>query len=386
MRGRASRFLGRGGTFRGLLSWNRLCTAIGESTQCGDAGNRRYGVVYLVAGRDKGFELRQDRIHRPDHWIGQREVAFDAIDGLVETLGRSRQILHEIWQLTRELYRSRWDAHRSAGDRLRRLRRCLCGGLDVFRARNLLAHTDNDAARRLTCLRFTGAQTGVADKYAAGMANVLTVNVAHPRPNSDKGLLLTGIDKRPTDGPIGVRAPGPMHGGVGSGLVGDFIGDSQVHGGDDQAVYAYAREDLDVWQRDLEHDLSNGMFGENLTTEGLDVTGARIGERWQVGSGGLVLEVSQPRVPCRTFATWLAIRGWVKTFTNAATPGAYLRVIAPGAVRGGDSIVVVDRPKHDVTGGLVFRALTLEPELLPRLLAADALPDEIKELARRRAS
>jgi MOSC domain-containing protein YiiM len=120
------------------------------------------------------------------------------------------------------------------------------------------------------------------------MANVLAVNLAHSRPNPDKGQLLTGIDKRPTDGPIAVRAPGPMDGGAGSGLVGDFIGDSQVHGGDDQAVYAYAREDLDVWRRELERDLGNGMFGENITTKGLDVTGARIGERWQVGSDGLV--------------------------------------------------------------------------------------------------
>jgi MOSC domain-containing protein YiiM len=217
-----------------------------------------------------------------------------------------------------------------------------------------------------------------------GMANVFAVNLAHSRPNPDMGRLLTGIDKRPTDGPIGVGAPGAMHGAAGSGLVGDFIGDSQVHGGDDQAVYAYAREDLDVWQRELERDLGNGMFGENITTEGLDVTGARIGERWQVGSDGLVLEVSQPRIPCRTFAAWLAIKGWVKTFTKAATPGAYLRVIAPGTMRGGDSIVVVDRPNHDVTIGLVFRAMTLEPELLPRLLEADALPDEIKKIARRR--
>jgi MOSC domain-containing protein YiiM len=216
------------------------------------------------------------------------------------------------------------------------------------------------------------------------MASVLAVNLARPRPNADKGQLLTGIDKRPTDGPVAVRAPGPMGGGEGSGLVGDFIGDSKVHGGDDQAVYAYAREDLNIWQRELERDLGNGMFGENVTTEGLDVTGARIGERWQVGSDGVVLEVSRPRVPCRTFADWLAMKGWVKTFTRAATPGAYLRVIAPGTMRGGDSIVVVDRPDHDVTIGLVFRAMTLEAELLPRLLEAEALPDEIKDLARRR--
>jgi MOSC domain-containing protein YiiM len=216
------------------------------------------------------------------------------------------------------------------------------------------------------------------------MASVLAVNLAHPRPNADKGQLLTGIDKRPTDDPVAVRAPGPMGGGEGSGLVGDFIGDSKVHGGDDQAVYAYAREDLNIWQRELERDLGNGMFGENVTTEGLDVTGARIGERWQVGSDGLVLEVSRPRVPCRTFADWLAMKGWVKTFTRAATPGAYLRVIAPGTMRGGDPIIVVDRPDHDVTIGLVFRAMTLEAELLPCLLEAEALPDEIKDLARRR--
>jgi MOSC domain-containing protein YiiM len=218
------------------------------------------------------------------------------------------------------------------------------------------------------------------------MPNVLTVNLAHPRPNADKGSQATGIDKRPTEDTVTVRAPGPMHGGLGSGLLGDFIGDPEVHGGDDQAVYAYAREDLDSWERELQRDLGNGGFGENLTTTRLDVTGARIGERWQVGSDGLVLEVSRPRIPCRTFATWLSIRGWIKTFTKAATPGAYLRVIESGTVRAGDSITVVDRPDHDVTVGLVFRALTLESELLPQILQADALPDEIKDLARRRVT
>jgi MOSC domain-containing protein YiiM len=218
------------------------------------------------------------------------------------------------------------------------------------------------------------------------MANVLTVNLACPRPNSDKGSLWTGIDKRPTDDAVTVRAPGPMQGGLGSGLLGDYIGDSQFHGGDDQAVYAYAREDLDRWQQELDRDLANGTFGENFTTVGVDVTSARIGERWQVGSDGLVLEVSQPRVPCRTFATWLDLRGWMKTFAKAATPGAYFRVIESGTVRARDAIAVVDRPSHDVTVGRVFRAITLEPQLLPELLEIDALPDEIKALARRRVA
>ena len=88
--------------------------------------------------------------------------------------------------------------------------------------------------------------------------------------------------------------------------------------------------------------------------------------------------------PCRTFAQWLSVQGWIKTFTGAALPGAYLRVVQPGTVRAGDDIEVVGRPDHSVTIGVVFRALTTEPELLPLLLDAEALPDALKERARRR--
>lgn len=217
------------------------------------------------------------------------------------------------------------------------------------------------------------------------MPNVLTVNLAHPRPNPDDERSMSGIDKRPTDTAVGVRAPGPMHGGLGSGLVGDTIGNQQFHGGDDQAVYAYAREDLDAWEAELDREIANGVFGENLTTAGVDVTNARIGERWRIGSDGLELKVSRPRIPCRTFAAWLQINGWIKTFTTTAVPGAYLRLVTPGTVRAGDEIVVTHRPDHDVTVGMVFRALTLESNLLPDILRADALPDVLKELAQRRA-
>lgn len=212
---------------------------------------------------------------------------------------------------------------------------------------------------------------------------MLTVNVGDLRANPMGGPVPTGIDKRPTDSAIAVRAPVE---GAGSGLVGDAIGDHSVHGGDDQAVYAYAREDLDWWQGELGRDLDNGQFGENLTTRDIDVTGARIGEHWHIGADGLVLEVSAPRIPCRTFAAWLDQRGWVKTFTVEAVPGAYLRVISPGAVRQGDLITVRNVPDHEVSIGLAFRALTREPELLPQLLDAPALPEHIKETVRRRAS
>jgi len=194
----------------------------------------------------------------------------------------------------------------------------------------------------------------------------------------------TGIDKRPVDGAVTVRAPGPMRGGLGSGLVGDVIGNQRFHGGDDQAVYAYAREDLDVWQTRIDRELTNGMFGENVTTSGLDVTNAVIGERWRVGSDGLLLEVTRPRTPCKTFSHRLGIGGWVKTFAHGGTPGAYLRVVQGGTIRGGDSVEVVDRPDHGVTIATVYRALMLEPDLLPGILVADALPEEIKDQARRR--
>ncbi|MET0703559.1 MAG: MOSC domain-containing protein [Mycobacterium sp.] len=217
------------------------------------------------------------------------------------------------------------------------------------------------------------------------MANVLTVNIGQLQPNPDVKGVPTAIHKQPTDQAVAIRAPGPRKGGLGSGLEGDLIGNHKFHGGDDQAVYAYAREDLDAWQVKLDRPLANGEFGENFTTEGVEVTGALVGERWHVGTDGLVLEVTSPRTPCRTFAAWLNLRGWMKTFSVAAVPGAYLRVIEPGAVRAGDQVTVVERPDHDVTVGMVFRAMTLEPELLPNLLGADALPEKIKKLALRRA-
>lgn len=207
---------------------------------------------------------------------------------------------------------------------------------------------------------------------------MLSVNLARVRANPDKPSRRTGIDKVATPEAVMVRAPGPMRGGLGSGLVGDTIGNQKLHGGNDQAVYAYAREDLDEWAARLDRPLTDGMFGENLTTAGIDVTGALIGERWRVGREGLLLEVSAPRTPCRTFSAFLDINGWIRTFTEAGKPGAYLRVISPGIVRAGDTIVVENKPKHDVTIALVYRARMSDPSLLPRLLPADALSAELK--------
>ncbi|MEU6554081.1 MOSC domain-containing protein [Streptomyces sp. NPDC046915] len=201
---------------------------------------------------------------------------------------------------------------------------------------------------------------------------LLSVNLGCPRavPYTDQPAGVTGIDKRPADGPVRVAAPGPKGVG-GSGLAGDAVCELRHHGGDDQAVYAYAREDLDAWERELGRPLAGGRFGENLTTSGLDVSGALIGERWRIGSE-VVLEVTSGRIPCRTFQGHLGERGWVKRFTRKGATGAYLRVIEPGEIRAGDPIEIAHRPDHEVTAAMQFRAVTTERELLPRLLVAGA--------------
>jgi MOSC domain-containing protein YiiM len=196
-----------------------------------------------------------------------------------------------------------------------------------------------------------------------------TVNLGRPRPNPQKEVGWTGIGKQPTEGPVEVRAPGPKTTGLGSGLIGDFIGDGKNHGGDGQAVYAFQREDLDEWERRLGRGLLNGFFGENLTTVGLEVNDARLGERWRVGRD-VVLQVTTPRIPCSTFRGWIGEKGWARIFTAAGRPGTYLSVVTPGTIRAGDPIDVVHRPDHDVTISMAFRATTTERALLPRLLEA----------------
>lgn len=221
----------------------------------------------------------------------------------------------------------------------------------------------------------------------AAMAVVASLNVGAPRRVGAKAGP-SGIDKVPTTDPVAVSAPGPEGSGR-SGLSGDAIGDARHHGGEEQAVYAYAREDLDWWEGELGRDLRSGLFGENLTTEGIDVNRARLGETWRVGEA-VLLQVTTPRIPCATFAAWMGEAGWQERFRRAARPGAYLRVLAPGTVRAGDPVLVVSRPEHGVSVERAFRALTVEPELLSGLLEAGpylvaGLAERIRAQAGRRS-
>lgn len=184
--------------------------------------------------------------------------------------------------------------------------------------------------------------------------HLVSVNLGTPRPAAWAPTGRTSIEKAPVTGPVEV---GPL------GLAGDQVSNSRYHGGPDKAVYAFAREELDRWGDLLTggagQPLPDGFFGENLTTAGVEVDEAEIGERWRIGEE-TVVEVAQFRTPCRTFQAWLEheglpARGWLKRFTAEARPGAYLRVVVPGTIRVGDEVSVVHRPGSGVTVASWFR-------------------------------
>ncbi|GAA1350103.1 MOSC domain-containing protein [Saccharothrix algeriensis] len=212
------------------------------------------------------------------------------------------------------------------------------------------------------------------------MPHVLSVNLGSRTAIDQSVLGHTGGIKRPVAGPVEIA---PVT--AGSGLAGDHISDTRVHGGSDQAVYAYAREDLDGWAARLGREIPAGLFGENLTTVGVDLTDAVLGEKWRMGTA--VIQVTNPRIPCRTFAAVMAEPGWIRTFTREGACGAYFRVVEAGAVAAGDPAELVERPDHGVTVRLAFRALMTEPELLPRLAEAGPhLTDVLRRQVDRRTA
>src|ERR1700683_24658 len=190
-------------------------------------------------------------------------------------------------------------------------------------------------------------------------ARIISVNVGQikdievaGRPNQ------SAIDKR--------RVPGRCVSGR-LGLSGDEQADTENHGGLDQALYAYAREDLDWWIERTGREFSDGEFGENLTTAGLDVNGALIGEVWQLGDG-VVVQVTAPRIPCQVFKAWTAEDQWVRRSAAARRPGAYLRVLTEGEIGAGDPIVVLSQPEARVTVAESMQAFYGDADLMRVLL------------------
>jgi MOSC domain-containing protein YiiM len=175
-------------------------------------------------------------------------------------------------------------------------------------------------------------------------------------PLPDRRPNRSGIDKRQVAGPVAVRELG---------LDGDVQVNRRHHGGEGQAVYAYAQEDAEWWQRELDRELPPGRFGENLRTSGLDLVGAVLGERWQISTA--LLEVTAWRTPCANFARYWGIPDLVKRFAAHGATGAYLRVLQTGELATGDAVEVVSRPDHGITVGTAFRIATFERSRLPEL-------------------
>lgn len=194
---------------------------------------------------------------------------------------------------------------------------------------------------------------------------VVAVNVGVPRVFEWLGKTWTSaIWKSPVEGRV------PVHG---VNAAGDDQADRSVHGGSDKALYAYAREDAVWWETRLARPVEPGSFGENLTLEGIDVTSALIGERWEIGE--VVLEVSQPRVPCFKLGARMDDPDFPRRFAEAGRPGAYLRIVQEGEIEAGDAVRVTHRPAHGLTVGDVADVYQGRSDDVARLVAAPELAE-----------
>ena len=207
---------------------------------------------------------------------------------------------------------------------------------------------------------------------AAGSGRVLSVNVGMPREFEFGGRAArSAIWKTPVAGRVAAR---------GVNLAGDDQADRKAHGGYDKAVYAYSVEDARRWQERIGRPFAHGEFGENLTTEGIEVNDALVGERWSVGTA--VLEVSEPRIPCWRLGARMNDNQFPRLFTEALRPGAYLRIVAEGDVGAGDEIRVVEKPGTDLTVRDVFRIYTRDRHEAGRLLTGAPMSEAWKRWAR----
>jgi MOSC domain-containing protein YiiM len=192
----------------------------------------------------------------------------------------------------------------------------------------------------------------------ATRGKILSVNVGAVREFEYGGRpAKSAIWKSPVVGRIAVR---------GINLAGDDQADRKAHGGPDKVVYAYAVEDARWWEQEIGRALAYGELGENLTTEGIEVNEALVGERWQIGTA--VLEVSEPRIPCWRLGVRMNDKMFPRRFTDAMRPGGYFRLVVEGDVAAGDEIRVVERPDHDLTIRDVFRIYTRDHDEVERLL------------------
>ena len=202
---------------------------------------------------------------------------------------------------------------------------------------------------------------------------VLSVNIGLPRDVISKGRsVTTAIFKKPVEGRVQLRTLN---------LDGDRQADLEVHGGIYKAVYAYPGEHYDYWRRELPGvELPWGMFGENLTVEGMLEREINIGDQFRIGSAELV--VTQPRLPCYKLAVKFGRDDIIKRFLESGRTGFYFAVQKEGEVGAGDSIKVISRDMNELKIADVTRLYLNDKddlETLQKALRVDALPDSWKK-------
>jgi MOSC domain-containing protein YiiM len=195
---------------------------------------------------------------------------------------------------------------------------------------------------------------------------VTSVNVGMPREVEwDGRTVVTGIFKSPVATKRSVRRLN---------IDGDGQADLVVHGGPDKAVYAYPGEHYRFWGEQLGRELTPGIFGENLTTEGLLEDAIHVGDEFRVGTARLV--VTQPRMPCFKLGIRFGNSGMVKSFLKAGKPGIYFAVLEEGEVGPGDPIERLAEDESRITVAEMFH-LVLDrdssPAALRRLLGVPSL-------------
>jgi len=206
---------------------------------------------------------------------------------------------------------------------------------------------------------------------------LISVSVGLPREVIWKGRkVTTGIFKEPVEGRVIVRRLN---------LDGDQQADLSVHGGLDKAVYGYPAEHYEYWRSELPGmELPWGMFGENLTTEGLLEKDVNIGDRFRIGSS--VLMVTQPRMPCYKLQVKFGRDDIVKRFLRSGRPGFYFSVLEEGEVRTGDEIELISRDENNVTIADIARLYVGERDnldLLNRAVQVEALPGSWRDYFQR---
>jgi len=201
---------------------------------------------------------------------------------------------------------------------------------------------------------------------------ILSVNVGLPREVSWQGkFVTTGIFKEPVKGPVMLRTLN---------LDGDGQADLTVHGGVSKAVYAYPSEHYAFWRTEFpEMNLSWGMFGENLTTEGLLEDAVYIGDRFRVGQTELM--VTEPRMPCYKLGIKFGRADLIKRFRASRRSGFYFAVMREGMVSAGDALELIGREQQDISVAAITRLYAFEKDdvkALRRAVEVEALPENWK--------